>query len=72
MFFQTRQSVFEETLAPHADNLTAAVEASGDLIVGTAFGGEQNHLGAEHLKIRQRILGGAAAQFPLFGGREYD
>jgi hypothetical protein len=71
MFFQARQPVFEETLAPHADHLTAAVEASGDFFVGTAFGGEQNHPGAEHFKIRQRILGGTAAQFSLFRGREY-
>lgn len=70
MFLQARQAVFEETLAPHADDLTPGVESSGDSIVGQTFGGEQDHPGANHLEIRQRILGSAAAQFLLFGGRE--
>jgi hypothetical protein len=38
VFVQARQSVFEETLAPHTDNLTPGVESSGDSIVGQAFG----------------------------------
>jgi hypothetical protein len=71
MFLQPSQSIFEKTLAPHADDLTPGVESSGDSIVGQTFGGEQDHSGADHLKIRQRILGGAAAQFPLLGGREH-
>lgn len=72
MFLQARQSVFEETLPPHADDLTPGVESSGDSIVGQAFGGEQDHSGADYLEIRQRILGSTAAQFPLFGSREHD
>jgi hypothetical protein len=72
MFLQARQAVFEETLAPHTDDLTPGVESSGDSIVGQTFGGEQDHPGANHLEIRQRILGGATAQFPLFGSREHD
>lgn len=70
MFFQAHQPVFEEALAPHADNLTPGVEASGNSIVRQAFGGKQDHSGADHFKIRQRILGSAAAQLPFFGGRE--
>jgi hypothetical protein len=71
MFFQARHSIFEETFAPHADDFPPGVETSGDSIVGQAFGGEQDHSGADHLKIRQRIFGSAAAQFPLFRGREH-
>ena len=71
MFFQPRQAILEETLAPHADDLAPGVESGGDLIVGQAFGGEEDHPGPDHLKIRQRILGGAPAQFPLFGGGEH-
>jgi hypothetical protein len=71
VFLQTRQSIFKETLAPHANDLAAGIEASGDSMVGPAIGGEENHLGADHLKIRQRILGGTAAQFLLLGGGEH-
>jgi hypothetical protein len=71
VFFQSCQSIFKKTLAPHADHLAAGIEASGDSIIGPAFGGEENHLGADHLKIRQRIPGGAAAQFLLLGGGEH-
>lgn len=71
MFLQARQAVCEEALAPHTDDLTPGVESSGDSIVGQTFGGEQDHPGANHLEIWQRILGGAAAQFLLFGGREF-
>ena len=70
MFRQTRQAVFEETLAPHSDGLTPGVESSGDSIVGQTLGGEQDHPGANHLEIRQRILGSTAAQFLFFCGRE--
>jgi hypothetical protein len=61
MFLQARQAVFEETLAPHTDDLTPGVESSGDSIIGQTLGGEQDHPGANHLEIRQRILGSAAA-----------
>jgi hypothetical protein len=67
-FFQAGETVFEETLAPHADDFAPGVEPSGDLIVGQSFGREQDHPGADYLEIRQRILGRAAAQFPLFNG----
>jgi hypothetical protein len=72
VFLQARQSIFKEPLAPQADDLAAGIEASGDSIVGPACGGEEDHLGPDHLKIWQRILGGAAAQFLLLGGRERD
>jgi len=61
VLLQARETVFEDTLAPHADDLTPGVESSGDLIVGQTVGGEQDHSGADHLEVRQRILGGSAA-----------
>jgi hypothetical protein len=51
-FLQASEPVFEETLAPHADDLAPGVEPSGDLIVGQALGGKQDHSGADHLGIR--------------------
>jgi hypothetical protein len=71
-FVQAGEAVFEETLPPHADDLAPGVESGGDLIVGQAFGGKQDHSGADDLEIRQRILGSTAAQFPLFGSGELD
>jgi hypothetical protein len=59
-FLETCQALLEAALAPHADDLAAGIETSGDLAIGQALGGEKNHHGAERLKVRQRILGGAA------------
>lgn len=56
-FFEAGQTLLEEPFAPQADDLAAGVETSGDLVVGQALGGKENHLGADHFKIRQRILG---------------
>jgi hypothetical protein len=65
-FLEPGQTLLEEAFAPHAYDLAAGIETSGDLVVGQALSGEQNHLGAKHLEVRQRILGGAAAQLPFF------
>jgi hypothetical protein len=71
VLLQARQSIFEETLSPQADDFPPGVEASGNLIVGPTIRGEEDHLSANHFKIRQRIFGGATAQFLLLGGREH-
>ena len=55
-FFQARQSLLEEALAPPADDLASRVQAGGDLVVVPALGGHEDHLGPNDLEIRQRIL----------------
>lgn len=71
-FLKASEALFEETLPPHADNLAPGVEPGGNLIVGQALGGKQDHSGADDFKIRQRIPGSAAAQLALFGSGELD
>jgi hypothetical protein len=39
-FFRAGETVFEQALAPSADDLAPGVETSNDLIVGQAFGGK--------------------------------
>jgi hypothetical protein len=72
MFFQSREAIRKEALAPHGDDLTAGVQTGGNAVVAPAFGSIENHLGPLHLKIRQRILSGPAAQLGLLGRREGD
>jgi hypothetical protein len=48
-FVQARQSIREEAFAPLAHDLTARIQASGDLIVVEALGGQQDHPGANYL-----------------------
>src|SRR5437870_3716581 len=64
-FVQARQSIREEALAPLAHDLTARIQASGDLVVVQALGGHQDHSGANDFEIRQRISSRPAVQ--LFG-----
>jgi hypothetical protein len=63
---QAGQSIFEEALSPHADDLATGVQASGDLIIGQTLSGKKYHPGAQHLKIRQRIFRGSAEQLAFF------
>jgi hypothetical protein len=46
----------EEALAPQAHYIAPDRERGGDLVVGTAVGGKENNLGAQHFEIWQRIL----------------
>src|ERR1035438_7808404 len=55
-FFQSRKPLGEEPLAPHRDHITAGSQPLRNIVVAPSFRGEQNHLGALDLKIRQRIL----------------
>jgi len=54
--FEPWRAFVEEALAPQAHDIAPHRERGGDLVIGTTFGGEENHLGAENLAIRQRIL----------------
>src|SRR5581483_6425648 len=44
-----------EALAPHGDHLAAGVETRSDLVVCEPLGGQEHHLRAHHIPIRQRI-----------------
>lgn len=66
-FFEAAESLKKEALAALADHLAMGVEAGGDLVVGDALGGEEDHPGAEDLKVWQRILGGSSMELALFG-----
>lgn len=50
--FQTCQTSFEEPFSPAADDLASGAEAIGDLIVGEALLGQENHFGASDHEIR--------------------
>ena len=49
--FQPGQSFFEEPFSPAADDFASRAEPVGDLIIGAALLGEENHLGAGDHKI---------------------
>ena len=71
-FLQPAESFVKEALAPLADDLAAGIQTGGNFIVGDAFGGQENHLGAKDLKVWQRILCGASIQLLLFIRAEHD
>ena len=52
LLFQTLEAISEEPFPPPTDNLTAAVEARGNVVVVQSFGGQKDHLGSLNLKIR--------------------
>jgi hypothetical protein len=72
VFLQASQSLFKKALTPLADDFAAGVQAAGDLVVGPTVGGMENHFGAEHLKVWQRIFGCSALQFLSFDCRKFD
>jgi hypothetical protein len=49
---QPRESLLEEALPPEADDLPACAEPIGDLLIGKAPVGEEDHLCANNLIIR--------------------
>jgi hypothetical protein len=59
----------KESFAPLRDDITTGIQARGYFAVFQSLGSHQNYLGALDLKIRQRISGGAPAQFGAFRGR---
>src|SRR5439155_24076897 len=70
--FQAGEALLEKPLAPQAHHLAPGMQGAGDLIVGAVLGGQQDHLGADNHEIRQRILGGAAAQLSGLSTRQPD
>jgi hypothetical protein len=52
LFFEARKALLEETFAPPADDLAPGVQAFGDLVIGEAVRGMENHFGPDDLKIR--------------------
>jgi len=71
-FFETRQSLREEALAPLADHLASRVQPHGNLVVVHAVGGHQDHLGSNNLEIRQRISGSSPIQLCGLVHRQLD
>src|SRR5919197_3950808 len=61
-FVQAGQALIEESLAPEADDVAANREGSGDFVIAEPLGGQEDHLRAHDLKIRQRIFSRAALQ----------
>src|SRR5512142_2978559 len=72
MLFQSCETVGKEALAPERDHFTASVQTRGNLVVGHAVGGVENHLGSLNLKIRQRIFSSSPVQLGALGRREAD
>jgi hypothetical protein len=70
--FQARQPFFEEAFSPAADDLASRAKTVGNLIIRQSLVSEQDHLGAGHHKIRQRIFIGAPLQFLSFLRSEDD
>jgi hypothetical protein len=57
-FLEARDPKLKEALSPEAHDVAADVETSRDLVIVEILGGEQDHLGSQDDKIRQRILPG--------------
>jgi hypothetical protein len=66
MILEPGQALFEEALAPEGHDLPPGVEALGDRVIGPALGGQEDHLGADDLKMGSRIRGSARLQHPRF------
>src|SRR3989442_550286 len=69
---QAVQAFVEEAFAPETDHVTSDRERGSDRVVGPPLGGQQDNLGPENGKIRQRILPGAILQRLLFLPRQLD
>jgi hypothetical protein len=52
LFLKAGQSLFEETVAPFANDLARRIESSGDEIVADAFGRQQDDPRADNVSIR--------------------
>jgi hypothetical protein len=55
-FLQPSKTLFEQPFTPFGDDFSACVKSGSDLIVLESISGEQDHLGAQNLKVWQRIL----------------
>jgi hypothetical protein len=72
MILKPGDALFEEAFAPEGHDLPPGVEAPRNRVIGPALGGQEDHLGADDLKMRSRIRGGARLQHPRFLAGEDD
>jgi hypothetical protein len=66
MILETGQALLEKALAPERHDLSPRVETPSDRVIGPAFGRQEDHLGADDLKMGSRIGGGSLLQHPCF------
>jgi hypothetical protein len=52
LFLKTGQSVFEETVAPFADDLARRIKSRGDEIIAEPLGRQQDDLRTDNVSIR--------------------
>jgi hypothetical protein len=52
LLFQASQALFEEALAPLADDLARRVQTGRDLVIGEPAGGIEHDPGANNVSIR--------------------
>jgi len=72
MIVEAGHALLEKALAPEGHDLPPGMEASGDRVIGPAFGRQEDHLGADDLKMGARIGGGSLLQHPCFLSGEDD
>src|SRR5256712_13639600 len=64
-FLQPAEPLGEKAFAPQADDFAAGVQALGNLVVGEAFGGQENHFGSGDGEKRVRDFFYPTGQFPV-------
>jgi hypothetical protein len=64
MILETGHALFEKALAPDGHDLAAGMETSSDRVIGPAFGRQEDHRGADDLKMGSRIRGRSRLQYP--------
>jgi hypothetical protein len=52
LIVQASEALLDKALAPQAHHLTPGGQPLRDLVIGQAFGGQQDHLRPNDLKIR--------------------
>ena len=69
---EARQALLKETFTPEADDLASDRHGRGDLVIGPPVGREQDHLGAEHIEMWQRIFSGTPLENLPLVRRKHD
>jgi hypothetical protein len=72
MILETGHALFEKAFAPEGHDLSPGVETPSDRVIGRAFGRQEDHLGADDLKMGSRIGGGSLLQHQCFLSGEDD
>jgi hypothetical protein len=72
MIVEASHALLEKALAPEGHDLPPGMEASGDRVIGPAFGRQEDHRGADDLKMGSRIGGGSLLQHLRFLSGEDD